>query len=234
MFIVHVNVITRTITIVPILSVQDTLDDVLSSSAKKPGLKRMFVIVITGISMIPGAILVILGAALLAKYNLFVDFVTSRHTETGLFLLAVGISVVVISGLGQYAILSSHYCLMITFLMIMIAVVVLEMIAGVIYFSLKNYSTFEWNSRQMLEETLARYCTLSYHSIPYHTTPYHTIPYHTVSYFTIPYRILLYLTYRTVPCLTLPYLTIPYCILLYCALTCLPYPTITLPYHTLL
>ena len=48
MFIVHVNVITRTVTIVTILSVQDTLDDVLGSSAKKPGLKRMFVIVITG------------------------------------------------------------------------------------------------------------------------------------------------------------------------------------------
>ena len=217
MFIVHVNVITRTITIVPILSVQDTLDDVLSSSAKKPGLKRMFVIVITGISMIPGAILVILGAALLAKYNLFVDFVTSRHTETGLFLLAVGISVVVISGLGQYAILSSHYCLMITFLMIMIAVVVLEMIAGVIYFSLKNYSTFEWNSRQMLEETLARYCTLSYHSIPYHTTPYHTIPYHALPYHTIPYLIL---PYRTVSYFTL--LTVLYHVLLY----------LTLLYHT--
>jgi len=129
-----------------------------TAEGNKPGKKRrMLLIVLTGMSMVLGTILVIVGGVLLAQYNVYVDFVTAKHTETAVFLLVMGIFVIVISGIGQYASLKFHFCLMTTFLGLMVAVVVMEIIASVAFFALNNDPAVQSDSREMLKKTLARY-----------------------------------------------------------------------------
>merc|ERR1712179_646240 len=140
------------------LAARDTMEVLASEEGKKPGKKRRrLLIVLTGMSMVLGTIMLIVGAVLLAQYNVFVDFVTAKHTETAVFLLVMGILVIVISGLGQYASLKFHFCLMTTFLAVMVAVVVMEIIAGVTFFALNNDPAVESSSRKMLKKTLQRY-----------------------------------------------------------------------------
>merc|ERR1719431_1047589 len=98
---------------------------------------------ITIASIVLGLVMLVVGSVLLAQYSIFLDFVTSRYTETAVFLLVMGIVIMVVSAIGLYAALNFHFCLMTTFLVIMVAAVVMEVIASVTFFALNNDPSVE-------------------------------------------------------------------------------------------
>ena len=126
--------------------------------------RRKMLAGITIASIVLGLVMLVVGSVLLAQYSIFLDFVTSRYTETAVFLLVMGIVIMVVSAIGDYlppppcpglyAALNFHFCLMTTFLVIMVAAVVMEVIASVTFFALNNDPSVQADTRLMLRRSL--------------------------------------------------------------------------------
>jgi hypothetical protein len=135
--------------------------------------RRKLLMGLTGASALLGVLLLVVGAVLLAQYNVFFDFVTPRYTETAAFLLVMGVLIMAVSALGAsssrlstwppglYSAMRFHFCLMTTFLAIMVAVVVMEVIAAVTFFALNNDPAAAAGTRAMLRHTLQRWWGMS-------------------------------------------------------------------------
>lgn len=65
--------------------------------------RRKLLVALTVVSVLLGLVLVVVGSVLLARYNVFLDFVTPRYTETAIFLLVMGILIIGISVVGETA-----------------------------------------------------------------------------------------------------------------------------------
>ena len=63
--------------------------------------RRKMLAGITIASILLGFIMLVVGSVLLAQYSIFLDFVTSRYTETAVFLLVMGIVIMVVSAVGD-------------------------------------------------------------------------------------------------------------------------------------
>jgi len=119
--------------------------------------RRKILIAIASFSILLGFFMMVVGCVMLGQYNIFLDFVTPRYTETAIFLLVIGIFTMVVSGTGVYAAVMQHFCLMTAFLAVMVAVVVLEILASVTFFALNNDPSMHANTNAMLKKTLQRY-----------------------------------------------------------------------------
>jgi len=126
------------------------------SEARKSKCRRLL-LSLTLVSLFVGLVLSVTGVLVLTKYNLFLDFLTTRYTASASFLLALGIWTVLVSATGFYAACRTHYCLMTTFLSLMVLVVVLEVVAAVASFALASETSDMLARRHMLRDTLARY-----------------------------------------------------------------------------
>jgi len=118
---------------------------------------RKLLLTLTSISLGVGALLLATGAVVLAKYNIYLDFITTKYTASAAFILALGIWIIIISAIGFYAALKTHYCLMTTFLSVMVCVVVMEVVAAVATFALSSESAEIMARRHMLSDSLTKY-----------------------------------------------------------------------------
>lgn len=118
---------------------------------------RTILLVLEGISLVLGLILMLVGSLVVAEYNTYLDFITGRYQETAVFILVMGIVVTVVSTIGFYAAFNTHFCLMATFLSIMVVVVVMELIAAVITLTLPHGMSHQMETRKMLKQTLEKY-----------------------------------------------------------------------------
>lgn len=62
--------------------------------------RRKILIAIASFSILLGFFMMVVGCVMLGQYNIFLDFVTPRYTETAIFLLVIGIFTMVVSGTG--------------------------------------------------------------------------------------------------------------------------------------
>merc|ERR1711892_15310 len=118
---------------------------------------RKLLLSLTLVSLAVGLLLLVAGAVVLAKYNIYLDFLTTKYTASASFILALGIWTMMVSACGFYAAFKTNYCLMTTFLAVMMVVVVMEVIAAVATFALASESSDKMARRHMLRETLAKY-----------------------------------------------------------------------------
>ena len=61
---------------------------------------RVFLLALTGFSGSLGIILFISGCVATAEYNLLLDFITGKYTESSIFMILIGIIVIIVSALG--------------------------------------------------------------------------------------------------------------------------------------
>lgn len=115
---------------------------------------RWVLLCLTAASLLLGLVLVVTGAVVLAEYNIYLDFVTRKYTETAVFILVVGLVVATVSAVGFYAAAKFNFCMMATFLTIM---VVMELITAVTTFALPREKSEQIGMRKMLKETLQTY-----------------------------------------------------------------------------
>eukprot|EP00092_Neocalanus_flemingeri_P107920 GFUD01138537.1.p1 GENE.GFUD01138537.1~~GFUD01138537.1.p1 ORF type:complete len:252 (-),score=71.17 GFUD01138537.1:30-785(-) len=112
---------------------------------------------LTGASMVLGVILLTVGSVVVSGYSVYLDFITGRYLESAVFILVMGIVVVTVSAIGFYAALKSHYCMMTTFLIIMVLAILCELIAAVTTFALNGEKSHEMGMRKKLKESLDMY-----------------------------------------------------------------------------
>jgi len=118
---------------------------------------RSVLLGLTGASMFLGLILLIVGAVMVSGYSVFLDFITGRYLESAVFILVMGVIVICVSTIGFYAALNSHYCMMTTFLSIMVVVILCELVAAVTTFALNNEKSHDMGMRRKLKESLEMY-----------------------------------------------------------------------------
>jgi len=112
---------------------------------------------LTGASMFLGLILLIVGAVVVSDYNVYLDFITGKYMESAVFILVMGVIVMTVSGIGFYAAFKFHYCMMTTFLSLMVVAVVCELIAAVTTFALNGEPSHQIGMRNMLKHSLEMY-----------------------------------------------------------------------------
>lgn len=118
---------------------------------------RNILLGLTGASLVLGLVLLIVGAVMVSGYNVFLDFITGRYSESATFILVMGVIVIFVSTIGFYAALKSHYCMMVTFLSIMVVAIICELVASVTIFALSNESSHDLGMRRKLHESLEMY-----------------------------------------------------------------------------
>jgi len=112
---------------------------------------------LTGVSMFLGVILMIVGAVVVSGYSVYLDFITGRYMESAVFILVMGIIVIAVSAIGFYAALKFHFCMMSTFLTIMVLSILCELIAAVTTFALNGEQSHQMGMRKKLRESLEMY-----------------------------------------------------------------------------
>jgi len=112
---------------------------------------------LTGASMFLGVILLIVGAVVVSGYSVYLDFITGRYLESAVFILVMGIVVIIVSAIGFYAAHQFHYCMMTTFLSLMVLAILCELIAAVTTFALNGEKSHEMGMRKKLKESLEMY-----------------------------------------------------------------------------
>ena len=118
---------------------------------------RVLLLALTSFSGTLGILLFITGCVVTSQYNLFLDFITGKYTESSVFLILLGIVVIIVSAVGFYASLKSHYVLMTTFLTVMIICVICEAIGSITMFALNQDSQQQTKIRNKLVTGLAEY-----------------------------------------------------------------------------
>ena len=61
---------------------------------------RVFLLAITGFCGTLGIILFITGCVITSQYNLLLDFITGKYTESSIFLILLGLIVTTVSAIG--------------------------------------------------------------------------------------------------------------------------------------
>ena len=61
---------------------------------------RVFLLAITGFCGTLGIVLFITGCVITSQYNLLLDFITGKYTESSIFLILLGLIVTTVSALG--------------------------------------------------------------------------------------------------------------------------------------
>jgi len=112
---------------------------------------------LTGVSLLLGLVLLIVGSVMVSGYNVFLDFITGRYKESAVFILVMGLIVICISSIGFSAALKSHYCMMATFLSIMVIAIICELVASVTIFALNNEKSHDLGMRRKLKKSLEMY-----------------------------------------------------------------------------
>jgi len=119
---------------------------------------RKVLLGLTGLSLALGILLLIFGAFMVSGYNIYLDFITGRYLESAVFILIVGIIVIIVSIIGFVASLKFNFCLMTTFLAIMIVVVISEIITAITCFALSvGEGSHKMGMRKMLKESIEMY-----------------------------------------------------------------------------
>jgi len=118
---------------------------------------QVFLLALTGFSGSLGIILFITGCVVTSDYSLLLDLITGKYTEASLFMLLIGILVIIVSAIGFYAALKSHYILMSTFLTVMIICVISEVIGSITMFALNRDSRQHMTLHTRLLESLSTY-----------------------------------------------------------------------------
>ena len=118
---------------------------------------RVFLLALTSFSGTLGIILFITGCVVTSQYNLLLDFITGKYTESSVFLILLGIVVIIVSSIGFYASLKSHYVLMTTFLAVMILCVICEAIGSITMFALNQDGQQQTLIRDKLVTSLKEY-----------------------------------------------------------------------------
>jgi len=118
---------------------------------------RNILLGLTGASLLLGLVLLIVGSVMVSGYNVFLDFITGRYKESAVFILVMGVIVICVSSIGFYAALKSHYCMMATFLSIMVMVIICELVASVTIFALNNERSHDLGMRKKLKKSLEMY-----------------------------------------------------------------------------
>ena len=57
---------------------------------------------LTGVSLLLGLVLLIVGSVMVSGYNVFLDFITGSYKESAVGILVMGVIVICISSLGRY------------------------------------------------------------------------------------------------------------------------------------
>ena len=80
------------------------MEDITAVEDGKPAVegekRRKLLIGITSFSILLGFIMMVMGCIMLSQYSVFLDFVTTRYTETAVFLLVIGLLTMAVSGTG--------------------------------------------------------------------------------------------------------------------------------------
>lgn len=135
----------------------DTAQSVVMMGKRTEKSVRGILLGLTGASMFLGVILLVVGAVMVSGYSVFLDFITGRYLESAVFILVMGIIVICVSACGFYAAFKSHYCMMTTFLSIMVLVILCELVAAVTTFALNNEKSHDMGMRKKLKESLEMY-----------------------------------------------------------------------------
>ena len=81
------------------------MEDITAVEDGKPAVegekRRKLLIGITSFSILLGFIMMVMGCIMLSQYSVFLDFVTTRYTETAVFLLVIGLLTMAVSGTGD-------------------------------------------------------------------------------------------------------------------------------------
>ena len=81
------------------------MEDITAVEDGKPAVegekRRKLLIGITILSILLGLIMMVMGCIMLSQYSVFLDFVTTRYTETAVFLLVIGLLTMAVSGTGD-------------------------------------------------------------------------------------------------------------------------------------
>ena len=62
---------------------------------------RNILLGLTGASLVLGLVLLIVGAVMVSGYNVFLDFITGRYSESATFILVMGVIVICVSTIGK-------------------------------------------------------------------------------------------------------------------------------------
>ena len=119
--------------------------------------RHVLLLALTSFSGTLGIILFITGCVVTSQYNLLLDFITVKYTESSVFLILLGIVVVIVSSIGFYASLKSHYVLMTTYLTVMIICVICAAIGSITMFALNQDGQQQTLIRDKLETSLQEY-----------------------------------------------------------------------------
>jgi len=118
---------------------------------------RVFLLALTSFTGLSGIVLFITGCVVTSQYNLFLNFLTGKYTESSVFLILLGIIVIIVSSIGFYASLKSHYVLMTTFVTVMIICVICEVIGSITMFALNQDGQQQTEIRNKLVTSLQAY-----------------------------------------------------------------------------
>lgn len=119
--------------------------------------RDVFLLALTSFSGTLGFILFITGCVVTSQYNLLLDFITVKYTESSVFLILLGIVVAIVSSIGFYASLKSHYVLMITYLTAMIICVICEAMGSITMFAQNQDGQQQTLIMDKLETSLKEY-----------------------------------------------------------------------------
>ena len=119
--------------------------------------RHVLLLALTSFSGTLGIIMFITGCVVTSQYNLLLDFITVKYTESSVFLILLGIVVVIVSSIGFYASLKSHYVLMTTYLTVMIICVICAAIGSITMFALNQDGQQQTLIRDKLETSLKEY-----------------------------------------------------------------------------
>jgi len=113
---------------------------------------------LTGLSLVCGLVLVVVGSIVLADYNIYLDFVTGSHIQSAVFILVMGVITTIVAAIGLCATLKRHYCLMVLFLSVMVSILFIEVIASIAAFaSISNKGQRDAGMRDQLKESIDKY-----------------------------------------------------------------------------
>ena len=57
---------------------------------------------LTGLSLVCGLVLVVVGSIVLADYNIYLDFVTGSHIQSAVFILVMGVITTIVAAIGKF------------------------------------------------------------------------------------------------------------------------------------
>ena len=61
---------------------------------------RAFLMALTSFSGTLGFLIFITGCIVTTNYNLFIDFITGRYSESSIFMILIGLIIIVVSAIG--------------------------------------------------------------------------------------------------------------------------------------